>query len=76
MPMKQKLFINAIHHGIVKLTQENTGHLVGGFHTLFAQHLHNVLVEACLRGRDGKKEKYHHLRVIPLELFVSFSIKS
>lgn len=74
--MKQKLFINAIHQGICKLTQENTWHLVGRFHTLFAQHHHNVFVEDCLRGRDSKNENHHHLRVIRLEIFISFSIKS
>lgn len=73
MPMKQKLFINAIYHGICKLTQENTWHLVGRFHTLFAQHLHNVLVEACWRGKNSKNEKYHHLRVILLAFFFLFN---
>lgn len=57
------------------MTQDNTWYLAGRFHTLFAQHLHNVFVEACLRGKDNKNEKYHHLKVIPLELFTSFSIR-
>jgi len=58
------------------LTQENTWHLVGKFHSLFSQHLCNVLTEALLKCTDCKNEKNHHLRGIPLELFTFFPITS